>query len=79
MNNPPLHLWEKVELTTPDGSPPAVIFRRLRVEGGWIYRHTHNEGVALCFVPDLPQKPPVARASSQIEKRPRRPRRRDLP
>jgi hypothetical protein len=62
MSDAPLHLWEKIELIVPDGSPPSAIFRRLRVAGGWIYRHTYNEGVALCFVPDqpsvVPQPPP---------------------
>lgn len=37
-------IWQKVDS---DGYT-----RRLRVDGGWLYRYNSHQGVAMCFVPN---------------------------
>jgi hypothetical protein len=42
-------------VTTWEAISPFNRLDRIRVPGGWIYRTTHTNAVALCFVPLVPE------------------------
>jgi hypothetical protein len=42
---------------------------RIRVPGGWIYRTTHTNAVALCFVPLVPEDPVLRTGTPDIASR----------